>query len=307
MSKNIITKFGEFMNEAKKEVKSMKLVNDFFNKFASAIDAKYFPNVKRYHDNKDCVDVHYAIELFSNGVSEYDTMLQNISDAVKDDKNNIHEIASKFVEDFGDYKYNKNKKTDDFSKKITDSWIADKVGDYLEFTEDKYYKMSKKEFDDTIEDDYYPELVIEDVVKLLRRSLTFKEKELLVSKIYKELKSQFGGVSIKEANVAKADMTIEQLVDFFEEEGFIVHQFDQDNQKNADIEKWTDGGVDMIITLMPFSKESFIEYVDSFDVDDEIELHRQAKDYKANFTISQSLKDFSDFHKGLKKVAKKLK
>ena len=49
------------------------------------------------------------------------------------------------------------------------------------------------------------------------------------------------------------------LQKFFEDEGFNVDIFEQDNQRCAEIEKWTDGGVDMIINLIPFTKEEFIE------------------------------------------------
>lgn len=98
-----------------------------------------------------------------------------------------------------------------------------------------------------------------------------------------------------------------KLKDFFEQEGFNVDLFEQDNIQCAEIEIWTDGGVDMIIVLMPFTKEKFIEYVDGFDIDEEIDLHRQAKDYKEAFTISQSVKDFTNFHKRMKNIAKKLR
>lgn len=101
-------------------------------------------------------------------------------------------------------------------------------------------------------------------------------------------------------------MTIKKLQKFFEEQGFEVYLTKQDNVQCAEIEKWTDGGVDMVIWLNPFTKKEFIDYVNDFDVDYEIDLHRQGEDYRANFTISQSLKDFTDFHNGLKEVAEKL-
>ncbi len=98
----------------------------------------------------------------------------------------------------------------------------------------------------------------------------------------------------------------EKLRDFFENEGFLVHLFWQDGQQCAEVEKWTDGGVDMIFSLQPFAKKSFIERVDDFNVDEEIELHRQSDDYKRDFTISEGLKDFTDFHNHIKEVASRL-
>jgi len=99
---------------------------------------------------------------------------------------------------------------------------------------------------------------------------------------------------------------VKDLKDFFENEDFNVYTFEQDDKKCAEIEKWTDGGVDMIITLMPFTKEEFIEYVKNFDIDEEIDIHRQDKLYKSHFTISDSLKDFTDFYNMLQDIAKKL-
>ena len=102
-------------------------------------------------------------------------------------------------------------------------------------------------------------------------------------------------------------MTTDQLTDFFEENDFNVYQFEQDGQQCAELEKWTSGGVDMIATLIPFTKEKFISYVNDFDVDEEIEVNRQDKAYKATFSISQSLADFTEFHDMLKEVVEKLK
>ena len=102
-------------------------------------------------------------------------------------------------------------------------------------------------------------------------------------------------------------MTTDQLTDFFEENGFNVYQFEQDGQQCAEVEKWTDGGVDMIITLIPFIKDEFISYVDDFDIDEKIDFYRNDKSYKNTFTIRQSLKDFTEFNNMLKRVVEKLK
>lgn len=101
-------------------------------------------------------------------------------------------------------------------------------------------------------------------------------------------------------------LTVKKLQNFFEEEGFNVHLFEQDKMQCAEVEKWTNGGVDMIFTLMPFTAAQFIERVEDFDIDEEIDLHRQGQDYKNAFTIRESVDDFTDFHNGLKEVAAKL-
>ena len=101
-------------------------------------------------------------------------------------------------------------------------------------------------------------------------------------------------------------MTTTQLHQFFRDNDFIVNLSVQDNVQCAEIEKWTDGGVDMNIWLNPFTIETFKDYVNDFNIDFEIDLHRQDVRYRNDFTISRSLKDFTKFHNHLKKVLKKL-
>ena len=71
-----------------------------------------------------------------------------------------------------------------------------------------------------------------------------------------------------------------------------------------EIEQWTDAGVDMIHFLdgrdkdmedPNWWKEELSDIYNNFDVDDEIDLHRQAEDYRSAFSIRQSLKDFDDY------------
>jgi hypothetical protein len=97
-------------------------------------------------------------------------------------------------------------------------------------------------------------------------------------------------------------MTIKKLQKFFEDNGFLVHLTKQDNRQCAEVEKWTDGGVDMIIWLNPFTVEEFQSYVNDFDVDEQIDINRQNKQYRNDFTIRESLEDFTNFHNHLKEV-----
>lgn len=101
-------------------------------------------------------------------------------------------------------------------------------------------------------------------------------------------------------------MKTKELKKFFEDNGFNVFLYKQDEKQCAEIEAWTEGGVDMIINLMPFTLIEFLNYVNSFDIDEEITLHRQDKTYCNNFKISKSVTDFTDFHNQLKEVASKL-
>lgn len=97
-----------------------------------------------------------------------------------------------------------------------------------------------------------------------------------------------------------------KLQEFLEANEFNVYLMKENNIQCAEIEKWTNGGVDMIIYLNPFTEQEFKNRVNDFDIDEEIELHRQNKDYRDAFSIRESLNDFTDFHNNLKEVALKL-
>lgn len=63
-----------------------------------------------------------------------------------------------------------------------------------------------------------------------------------------------------------------------------------------ELETWTDGGVNMIFYLDTSDKVSeFSSIVNNFDVDEEIDLHREDKRYQKAFTISESVEDFEGF------------
>lgn len=85
-----------------------------------------------------------------------------------------------------------------------------------------------------------------------------------------------------------------------EDNGYSVSLFEQDGDICAEVENWTNGGVDMIITLMPFDFAELCEWCDSFDIDEEIEIHRQENDYCNAFTIRESVEDFEEWHNNLK-------
>ena len=103
-------------------------------------------------------------------------------------------------------------------------------------------------------------------------------------------------------------MEIEQLREFFEEHDFRFDSFkDSTGTEFIEMETWTEGGVNMIIYLEPPNPEEFFKYVEDFNMDEEIDLHREMKGYKKAFTISESVKDFTKYKKRLNKVSKELK
>lgn len=77
-----------------------------------------------------------------------------------------------------------------------------------------------------------------------------------------------------------------------------------------ELESWTDGGVDMIITLDKTSTktltEQFNEYIDNFDIDEEIDLMRTDIRYRERFTIRESLNDYDNWLDWCNKITKEL-
>ena len=83
---------------------------------------------------------------------------------------------------------------------------------------------------------------------------------------------------------------------------FGIHE----SEKDYELEQWTNGGVDMIIYLnkesdQPFVKQ-FEEYIDNFNIDEEIDLYREGKDYRNAFSIRESVIDFEEWEKYCKSI-----
>lgn len=90
-------------HSVKAEFKPIEKMSDFFN-LTTELDKKYFPNVKFYRDDKNAVDMHYAVELFNNGVLGYNKLITKLAKSCNDTEKNIHEIVKKYIKTFGDFK-----------------------------------------------------------------------------------------------------------------------------------------------------------------------------------------------------------
>ena len=99
---------------------------------------------------------------------------------------------------------------------------------------------------------------------------------------------------------------------FFEGEGFIYNEIEE----GIELESWTRLRVDMLVFLdvrdygahppKDWWKDQFKEYCQCLDVDEEIDLHREDKNYKMCFSISQSLKDFEEYEKWIEDVKSRM-
>ena len=76
-----------------------------------------------------------------------------------------------------------------------------------------------------------------------------------------------------------------------------------------DLETWTNGGVNMFIYLDKDKSviEQLEDYINYFDIDEEIDLHRESRDYRLAFTVRESLSDFENYLEWLKDILKQLK
>lgn len=77
------------------------------------------------------------------------------------------------------------------------------------------------------------------------------------------------------------------------------------------LEQWTNGGVDMFIDLDLECNDDIItqleNYINNFDIDQEIDLYRQDERYRNDFTITESVKDFKDWIKFIENIIIELK
>ena len=91
------------------------------------------------------------------------------------------------------------------------------------------------------------------------------------------------------------------------ENNFRIYEATEDYE----LEAWTDGGVDMLIYIDKFKEENVIEqlehYLEEFDIDEIIDLHRQDEDYRNDFKITESVKDFENWVHFIEEIIKELK
>lgn len=80
------------------------------------------------------------------------------------------------------------------------------------------------------------------------------------------------------------------------------------DNNNWGLETWTTGGVNMFVNIDTNNDliEEIENYLNNFDIDEEIELYRQGKEYKEAFTIRQSVEDFEDWVEFIKSILKQL-
>lgn len=94
------------------------------------------------------------------------------------------------------------------------------------------------------------------------------------------------------------------------EEKFNIFEETYADRKYLELEAWTNGGVDMIIEVDILNNDIISEledYLDNFDIDEEIDMYRQDKRYREAFRITESVKDFEEWVKFIEETIKELK
>lgn len=93
-----------------------------------------------------------------------------------------------------------------------------------------------------------------------------------------------------------------------EERGYSVDVYDEPMSSHnrhprryAELEKYSDAGIDNIIVLEPFTIDSFEKFYNDYDVDEEIDLHREGESFRKAFTIRMALEAFEDWERTLEK------
>lgn len=79
---------------------------------------------------------------------------------------------------------------------------------------------------------------------------------------------------------------------FFKELGWLVYECED----GVEFETWTKAGVNIIIYLQSMTFDELSEYLDAVSCDEEIDLLRQDKRYRKQFTLKQSVEDIYGFY-----------
>ncbi len=106
---------------------------------------------------------------------------------------------------------------------------------------------------------------------------------------------------------------VQKILDIIEAQGFAVMLYEEKGVVcGAEIEDWTAGGVDMIhfidlrgkdINNPDDWRDEVSDIAANFDVDEEIDLHRESERYRKAFTISASVHDFEAWEERLRELA----
>ena len=85
----------------------------------------------------------------------------------------------------------------------------------------------------------------------------------------------------------------------------ILEGYDFNINNVEELETWTNGGVNMFVMYQDHHYNVLEAFADAeyyFDIDEEIDIHRQGQAYCNEFTIRESLEDFEDYKERLENI-----
>lgn len=264
------------------------------------------------------------------GLNCYGEAIYNILKKFKDPS-----LFDSMIRDFDDryFKYNDEVMTYS-AKEQTDPYTDEKGTEYFEYAQTgkqfKFFKDDNGEYIYTSDSNYIKNMSDEEIAVVCSNgNYVLKPNQILITdydECINNTRTTFGEeidkeIQIDELNVKdyiptrKQEIILDNIIETLERFDYNVHLINENGMiSGMEIETWTNGGVDMIHTL--YFGEDFQELYDrdnvnkqlkevfdNFSIDDEIDVYRQDKRYKENFTIRESLEDFEEYYAKLKNLS----
>lgn len=213
-------------------------------------------------------------------------------------------------------------------------YIDEKGNEYFEYAQTenqfKFFKDDNGEYIYTSDSNYIKNMSNEDITVVCSNGNYILKPNQIIITDYNECinntRTTFGKEIDKKIKIdtlntkeyiptRKQEIILENIVKTFESFNYNVNFIYENGMiSGMEIETWTNGGVDMIHTFYFCEdyqelydkdnvKKQLQEIADNFSIDDEIDIYRQDKKYKEDFTISQSLEDFTEYKKTLDDLA----
>lgn len=111
----------------------------------------------------------------------------------------------------------------------------------------------------------------------------------------------------------KKEIILRECEAFLNENNIGYNRYEENGEcVGIEMEQWTDGGVDMLHLIdgrdrdmedPDWWKDEMQSIYEAFDVDEEIDMHRQDERYRSAFTHRMSVEDFEDYEKWLADIA----
>lgn len=95
---------------------------------------------------------------------------------------------------------------------------------------------------------------------------------------------------------------LKELENFFLNEGFKIHKFEEGGELCADLEKETDLGINVLIPIIPFTSDGYVKAVRKFDIETEVEVARSVNAHAKVFSLEETTSDIEDFNYNLEEL-----